>query len=73
MNDEIFPRIANQETAKAALDVLEQEYKGDSQIMAVKLQGIDSDFEYAKMKNGEPLPDCLTKLFAHYKLNENVW
>lgn len=27
--DEIFSRIANQETAKAAWDVLKQEYRGD--------------------------------------------
>ncbi|XP_068309916.1 uncharacterized protein [Pyrus communis] len=64
VSDEIFPRIANQETAKDAWDVLKQEFKGDAQVMVVKLQGICKDFEYARMKNSEYLFDYLARLFA---------
>ena len=58
VGDEIIPRIANQETANDAWDVLTQEFKGDAQVMAVKLQGIHRDFEYARMNMfGETLPN----------------
>lgn len=44
-----FQRSANHETIKEAWDTLKQEYRGDSQVRAVKLQGIIRDFEYARM------------------------
>lgn len=38
--------------------------QSDSQVMAVKFQGICRDFEYARMKYGEALSDYLTKVFG---------
>ncbi|CAN6694158.1 unnamed protein product [Malus baccata var. baccata] len=38
VSDFIFPKIANEETAKAAWDTLQQEYKGDVKVQKVKLQ-----------------------------------
>ncbi|CAN6721449.1 unnamed protein product [Malus baccata var. baccata] len=40
VSDRIFPRIAIQETAHAAWNVLKQEFVGDKQVRAVKLQGL---------------------------------
>ncbi|KAM1808398.1 hypothetical protein ACFX11_031292 [Malus domestica] len=64
VSDEIFPRTINQETANDAWDVLKQEFKGDAQVMAVKLQSIRRDFEYAKMRNNESVSDYLARLTA---------
>ncbi|XP_068305154.1 uncharacterized protein [Pyrus communis] len=64
MSDKIFPRITNQETVKNAWDVLKQEFKGDTQVMAVKLQGIHHDFEYARMRNNESFSEYLARLFG---------
>lgn len=64
VSDGIFFRIANQETFNKAWDVLKQEYKGDYQVMAMKLQGIRLDFENARMSNGESLFDYWTRQFA---------
>lgn len=40
VSDQIFPRIATQETAKAAWDILKQEFVGDKQVRSVKLQDL---------------------------------
>ena len=37
VSDIIFPRIANEETAKGAWEVLQQEYRGDTKVRKVKL------------------------------------
>ena len=59
---EIFPRISNEETSKAAWDVLDEEYRGTTEVRAVKLQSLRRDFEYTRMKEGESLEDYLTRL-----------
>jgi hypothetical protein len=46
---EIFPRISNEETSKAAWDLLKIEFKGTAKVRAVKLQSLRRDFEYMKM------------------------
>lgn len=59
----MFPWIANEEAVKVAWDILKQEYRGDSQVRAVKLQGIRRAFEYASMRNDEMLSAYMTRLF----------
>ena len=63
MSDQIFPRIATQETAKAAWDILKQEFVGDKQVKSVKLQGLRHDFEYTRMNDSESLSGYIAKLF----------
>ncbi|XP_070681678.1 uncharacterized protein [Malus domestica] len=63
ISDVIFPRIANEETAKAAWDTLQQEYIGDVKVRKVKLQSLRRDFEYTCMKEDEPLKDYFSRLF----------
>lgn len=55
ISDQIFPRIATQETTKSAYDVLKQEFVGDKQVKACKLQGLHHDFEYTRMAEHESL------------------
>ncbi|CAN6688476.1 unnamed protein product [Malus baccata var. baccata] len=59
----IFPRIVNEETAKAVWDTLQQEYKGDVKVRKVKLQSLRRDFEYTRMREDEPLKDYFSRLF----------
>ena len=59
----IFPRIANEETAKGAWEVLQQEYRGDTKVRNVKLQSLRRDFEYTRMRENELLKDYFTRLF----------
>ncbi|CAN6726057.1 unnamed protein product [Malus baccata var. baccata] len=63
VSDTIFPRIANEKTAKGAWEVLQQEYKGDTKVRKVKLQSLRRDFEYTRMKENELLKDYFTRLF----------
>ncbi|KAM0955117.1 hypothetical protein ACFX2A_024040 [Malus domestica] len=63
VSDFIFPRIANEETAKAAWDTLQQEYIGDVKVRKVKLQSLRRDFEYTRMREYEPLKDYFSRLF----------
>ncbi|CAN6725644.1 unnamed protein product [Malus baccata var. baccata] len=63
VSDQIFPRIAIQETANAAWNVLKQEFVGDKQVQAVKLQGLRRDFEYTRMGENEAFSAYLVRLF----------
>ncbi|KAI5335543.1 hypothetical protein L3X38_025676 [Prunus dulcis] len=63
VSDQIFPRIATQESAKAAWDILKQEFVGDKQVRYVKLQGLRRDFEYTRMSDNESLSGYIAKLF----------
>ncbi|CAN6712862.1 unnamed protein product [Malus baccata var. baccata] len=63
VSDQIFPRIAIQETANAAWNVLKQEFVGDKQVRAVKLQGLRRDFEYTRMGENEVFSAYLVRLF----------
>ncbi|XP_062005962.1 uncharacterized protein LOC133723153 [Rosa rugosa] len=62
VSDEIFPRISNEETAKAGWDVLLLEFKGSEKVRAVKLQSLRRDFEYTRMNEIELLNDYSTRL-----------
>ena len=57
VSDLIFPRIANEDTAKVVWDALQQEYRGDVKVRKVKLQSLRRDFEYTHMREDEPLKD----------------
>ncbi|CAL8167828.1 unnamed protein product [Prunus armeniaca] len=63
VSDQIFLRIATQESAKAAWDILKQEFVGDKQVRSVKLQGLRRDFEYTHMNDSETLSGYIAKLF----------
>ncbi|XP_009356290.2 uncharacterized protein LOC103947158 [Pyrus x bretschneideri] len=62
VSDEIFPRISNFESSKAAWDVLQQEFRGDKKVRSVKLQCLRRDFEYIRMNEGESLSVYLTRM-----------
>ncbi|XP_070675882.1 uncharacterized protein [Malus domestica] len=62
VSDEIFPRISNFETSKAAWDVHQQEFRGDKKVRSVKLQCLRRDFEYTRMNDGEALSVYLTRM-----------
>ncbi|KAB2622242.1 hypothetical protein D8674_024424 [Pyrus ussuriensis x Pyrus communis] len=63
VSDQIFPRIATQESAKAVWDILKQKFVGDKQVRSVKLQGLRRDFEYTRMNDSESLSVYIAKLF----------
>lgn len=56
----------------AAWDSLKQEYREDSQVRSVKLQGIRQDFEYVCMKNNKSLSAYLTRLIDLINLSKDV-
>ncbi|XP_020263269.1 uncharacterized protein LOC109839251 [Asparagus officinalis] len=61
VSDSIFPRISNEETAKAAWDILQEEYRGSEKVRTVKLQTIRKEFEQISMRVEERLDDFLTR------------
>ncbi|CAN6676343.1 unnamed protein product [Malus baccata var. baccata] len=62
VSDQIFPRIANAESAKKAWDLLYGEYHGGDQVRSVKLQNLRREFEYTRMRDDESLTGYLTRL-----------
>ncbi|XP_050132860.1 uncharacterized protein LOC126608889 [Malus sylvestris] len=62
VSDQIFPRIANADSAKMAWDLLYGEYHGGDQVRSVKLQNLRREFEYARMRDDESLTGYLTRL-----------
>ncbi|CAN6693582.1 unnamed protein product [Malus baccata var. baccata] len=55
VSDQIFPRIANADSAKMAWDLLYGEYHGGDQVRSVKLQNLRREFEYTRMRDDESL------------------
>ncbi|KAM1032295.1 hypothetical protein ACFX2I_035891 [Malus domestica] len=62
VSDQIFPRIANADSAKMAWDLLYGEYHGGDQVRSVKLHNLRREFEYARMRDDESLTGYLTRL-----------
>ncbi|KAI5343341.1 hypothetical protein L3X38_011217 [Prunus dulcis] len=60
VSDQIFPRIANADTAKMAWDLLYGEYHGGDQVRSVKLRNLRREFEYTRMRDDETLSEYLT-------------
>ncbi|CAN6704643.1 unnamed protein product [Malus baccata var. baccata] len=59
--DQIFPRIANADSAKMAWDLLYGEYHSGDQVRSVKLQNLRREFEYARMRDDESLSGYHTR------------
>ena len=55
VSDQIFPRIANADSAKMAWDLLYGEYHGGDQVRSVKLHNLRREFEYARMRDDESI------------------
>ena len=53
LDDTIFPRIMGATTSKEAWDTLKEEFQGNANVLAVKLQTLRRDFEKIKMKDSE--------------------
>ncbi|CAL2248117.1 unnamed protein product [Prunus armeniaca] len=62
VSDEIFPRIALQELAKEAWEILQQEFRGDKKVRSIKLEALRREFEYTRMQDDESLSGYITKL-----------
>lgn len=62
VSDDIFPRIALQETAKDAWEILQKEFRGDKKVRSVRLQALRRDFEYMCMQDDESLSGYITTL-----------
>lgn len=67
-----FLRLQFKIRPNATWDSLKQEYREDSQVRSVKLQGIRQDFEYVRMKNNKSLSAYLTRLIGLINLSKNV-
>ena len=63
VSDDIFPRIAQQVTSKAAWDILKSEFVGDKKVRSVKLQGLRREFEHLRMKDDDSLSGYVSKVF----------
>ncbi|CAN6719673.1 unnamed protein product [Malus baccata var. baccata] len=62
ISDQIFPRIANADSAKMAWDLLYGEYHGGDQVQSVKFQNLRREFEYTRIRDDESLFGYLTQL-----------
>ncbi|KAI5343342.1 hypothetical protein L3X38_011218 [Prunus dulcis] len=62
VSDQIFPRIANADSAKAAWELLHGELHGGDHVRSVKLQNLRREFEYTRMHDSESLSTYLTRL-----------
>ncbi|CAL2241060.1 unnamed protein product [Prunus armeniaca] len=62
VSDQIFPRIANADSAKMAWNLLYGEYHGGDHVRLVKLQNLRREFEYTRMHENESLSVYLTRL-----------
>ncbi|VVA28001.1 PREDICTED: DUF4219 domain-containing /UBN2, partial [Prunus dulcis] len=62
VSDQIFPRIANADSAKAAWELLHGEFHGGDHVRSVKLQNLRREFEYTRMHDSESLSTYLTRL-----------
>ncbi|XP_050125639.1 uncharacterized protein LOC126602834 [Malus sylvestris] len=63
VSDIIFSRIANEETAKGAWEILQKEYMGDKTVRRMKLTSLRREFKYTRIKENESLKDYLIRLF----------
>ena len=62
VSDQIFPRIANADSAKMAWNLLYGEYHVGYHVRSVKLQNLRREFEYTRMHENESLSAYLTRL-----------
>ncbi|CAL8174349.1 unnamed protein product [Prunus armeniaca] len=62
VSNQIFPRIANADSAKAAWELLYGEFHGGDHVRSVKLQNLIREFEYTRMHDNESLSAYLIRL-----------
>ena len=62
MHDSIFSRIAAAETSKEAWEILQNEFKGSTKVITVKLQTLRREFENLNMKSSESAQDYLSRV-----------
>ncbi|XP_076945056.1 uncharacterized protein LOC143615961 [Bidens hawaiensis] len=64
VHDQLFSRVAAASMAKETWEILKMEFEGNSQVKAMKLQGLRRDFENLSMKEGEPIGDYFGRVMA---------
>ncbi|XP_021985331.1 uncharacterized protein LOC110881356 [Helianthus annuus] len=64
VHDSLFSRIAGAHTAKETWDILRLEFQGDTQVQAVKLQGLRRDFENLMMGEFEQVGDYFSQVMG---------
>ena len=57
MTETVFPKIAVENYAKEAWDILEMNFKGTDKVRIVKLHNIRREFENLQMKENESVSD----------------
>ncbi|KAK2398886.1 hypothetical protein QL285_048781 [Trifolium repens] len=62
VDENVFEKIADSETAKAAWDTLIRCYGGDASVKKVKLQSLRKQYENLNMKNNEKVPEYISRM-----------
>ncbi|WJX16386.1 hypothetical protein P8452_06418 [Trifolium repens] len=62
VDENVFEKIADSETAKAAWDTLIRCYGGDASMKKVKLQSLRKQYENLNMKNNEKVPEYISRM-----------
>ncbi|WJX37062.1 hypothetical protein P8452_24874 [Trifolium repens] len=62
VDENVFEKIADSETAKAAWDTLVRCYGGNESVKKVKLQSLRRQYENLNMKNNEKVPEYISRM-----------
>ncbi|KAK2372329.1 hypothetical protein QL285_073474 [Trifolium repens] len=62
VDENVFEKIVDSETAKAAWDTLIRCYGGDASVKKVKLQSLRKQYENLNMKNNEKVPEYISRM-----------
>ncbi|KAK2383862.1 hypothetical protein QL285_071274 [Trifolium repens] len=62
VDENVFEKIADSETAKAAWDTLVRCYGGDASVKKVKLQSLRKQYENLNMKNNEKVSEYISRM-----------
>ncbi|KAL4335590.1 hypothetical protein GQ457_07G002370 [Hibiscus cannabinus] len=62
IHDDFFPTILSASSSKEAWLTLQQEYRGDSKVITVRLQTLRREFETSMMKKDETIQDFLSRV-----------
>ncbi|KAL4377627.1 hypothetical protein GQ457_02G041370 [Hibiscus cannabinus] len=62
IHDDIFPTILSASSSREAWLTLQQEYRGDSKVITVRLQTLRREFETSMMKKDETIQDFLSRV-----------
>ncbi|XP_076953677.1 uncharacterized protein LOC143627842 [Bidens hawaiensis] len=65
VHDHLFSRIAAAESSKESWDILKMEYQGDTQVKAIKLQGLRREFENLSMKDNETVGEYFSRVIGN--------